>query len=84
MDIQMKTCPWEKINDFQSYSEFERFVAWMDDQVKSATAEETTVQKPYIGANTFREKWYRHVESGKTWRLVWPDAPFAGVFEPVE
>jgi len=80
----MKTCPWEKINEFQSYSEFERFVSWIDEQVKSGVAEELLVRKPYIGATTFREKWYRHVVSGKTWRLVWPDGPFTGIFEPVD
>jgi len=80
----MKTCPWEKINEFQSYSEFERFVSWIDEQVKSGVAEELQVRKPYIGATTFREKWYRHVASGKTWRLVWPDGPFTGIFEPVD
>jgi hypothetical protein len=80
----MNACPWEKISDFQSYSEFERFVAWMHNQVESGTVEELPVRKPYIGATTFREKWYRHIASGKTWRLVWPDAPFTGIFEPVE
>lgn len=80
----MKACPWEKISDFQTYSEFERFVAWVEEQVKSGTAEELPVRKPYIGATTFSEKWYRHIASGKIWRLVWPDAPFTGIFEPVE
>ena len=80
----MKTCPWEKIADFQSLSEFNRFVDWMIEQVKSGHAEELPVRKHYIGATTFREKWYRHIASGKTWRLVWPDAPFTGIFEPVE
>ena len=79
----MKACPWEKIIDFQSYSEFERFVDWMDEQVKSGVAEELPIQKPYIGATTFQEKWFRHIPSRETWRLVWPDAPFTGVFEPV-
>lgn len=80
----MKTCPWERISDFRSYAEFERFVAWMEEQVRSANAEESSVRKPYLGATTFREKWFRHIESGTTWRLVWPDAPFTGTFEPVE
>jgi hypothetical protein len=84
MDNQMSACPWKEISDFQSYSEFERFVLWMDDQVKSAIAEELPVRKPYNGATTFREKWYRHNASGMAWRLVWPDAPFTGVFEPLE
>jgi len=80
----MKACPWERISNFRSYSEFERFVAWINEQLKSAIAEELPVQKPYIGATTFRERWFLHIESGKVWRLVWPEAPFAGIFEPVE
>jgi hypothetical protein len=80
----MKTCPWKKIADFQSLSEFDRFVDWITAQVNSGQAEELPIGKPYIGATTFREKWFHHTASGQTWRLVWPDAPFTGVFEPVE
>lgn len=80
----MNTSLWEKIADFQSLNEFNRFVDWMSDQVRSGRAEELPVQKPYLGATTFREKWFRHVASGRTWRLVWPDPPFTGAFEPVE
>jgi len=80
----MNACPWEKISDFRSYSEFERFVEWMDEQVESAVAVELPVERPYIGATTFREKWFRHTATGMTWRLVSPDPPFTGVFEPVD
>jgi hypothetical protein len=79
----MSACPWETIRDFQSCSEFERFVVWIEEHVSAGTAEELPVRKPYIGA-MFREKWYRHGASQTTWRLVWPDEPFKGVFEPVE
>jgi len=79
----MSACPWETIRDFRSYWEFERFVVWIEEHVSAGTAEELPVRKPYIGA-MFREKWYRHGASQTTWRLVWPDAPFRGVFEPVE
>jgi hypothetical protein len=77
----MNTCPWEKISDFQSLSEFNRFVEWMADQTKSGAAEEIPVEKTYLGGNTFREKWFRHIASGQIWRVVWPDAPFKGIFE---
>lgn len=80
----MNICSWEKIDDFQSLVEFNRFVVWMEEQVKSGEATTVQVLNPYIGATTFREKWFRHIKSGQTWRLVWPDAPFTGVFEPVE
>ena len=80
----MNACPWEKISDFRSYSEFEQFVAWMDEQVRSAAAVERPVERPYIGATTLREKWFQHTSTGTTWRLVWPDAQFSGIVEPVE
>ncbi len=79
----MNICPWGKINDFQSLSEFNRFVGWMDEQVNAGVAEEIAVERPYVGA-TFKEKWYRHSASKEVWRLVWPDSPFTGVFERVE
>jgi hypothetical protein len=80
----MKDCPWERINEFDSLGEFNGFVDWIAEQTKSAAAEEVPVVKPYLGGNTFREKWFRHVRSESVWRLVWPDGPFHGVFEPVE
>jgi hypothetical protein len=80
----MTTCPWEEIDEFQSPSEFDRFIEWMNAQTKLRSAEEVPVQRPYIGATTFTEKWFRHLPSGDTWRLVWPDAPFKGLFEPVD
>jgi hypothetical protein len=80
----MTTCSWEKINDFRSLNEFDRFVDWITAQANAGAAQEVAVQAPYIGSSTFQEKWFRHVPSGETWRLVWPDPPFRGVFERIE
>lgn len=80
----MKMCPWEKIDDFQISSEFDRYHEWISEQVKLGRAEELPVQKPYSGSTAWQEKWFRHVASGQVWRLVWPDGPFTGTFEPVE
>jgi hypothetical protein len=80
----MKKCPWEKIDDFQSYSEFDGLVEWINNQVISGLAEEFFVEKPYSGSVLFEEKWFRHISSNEIWRLVWPDAPFTGIFERVE
>ncbi|MBC3929991.1 hypothetical protein [Undibacterium sp. CY21W] len=78
----MKKCPWGKIDAFQSISEFNRFVAWMNEQVIANDASETFVKQRYAGASTLDEKWFTHIDSGEVWRLVRPDPPFAGVFEP--
>ena len=79
----MKNCPWEQIDDFRSFNELERFEKWMNQQIISCEAIEEKVMKPYLNAPAFKEKWYCHVKSGQLWRLVWPDGPFAGVFERV-
>jgi hypothetical protein len=79
----MKNCPWEEISDFQHMYEFNRFVEWMNEQVREKIAKEIAVQQPFIGKKTFGEKWYQHAQSGQIWRLVWPDEPFRGLFKKV-
>jgi hypothetical protein len=81
----MKTCFWEKIDDFQNINEFNRFVGWLNEQVKSGEAEEIPTGELYLEEYAgFQEKWFRHIGSGEIWRLVWPDAPFTGLFERVK
>ena len=77
----MKKCTWKKIEDFQSYAEFDQFVEWMNDQIASGHAQELPIEKPYRGTPLFEEKWFLHIDSGQIWRLVWPDAPFTVIFE---
>jgi hypothetical protein len=79
----MSESPWETISGFRSPGEFRRFVEWMREQMKAGVAREVPVAAPYAGAATFEERWFEHSESGKTWRLVSPEPPFDGVFEPV-
>lgn len=83
MGGEVNVCPWEAIDDFASLSEFNRFVSWIDEQVVIGQAVEVEVAAPYLDAPSFTEKWYRHPDSGETWRLVWPDGPFTGLFERV-
>lgn len=80
----MKDCEWDEIQGFTGWFEFEKFTAWMDEKVKSGVAVEVEVKNRYSGSFMRDEKWFRHVRSGQVWRLVWPDPPAAGVFEPVE
>lgn len=79
----MKDCNWEKVNDFRDFDDFNRFVKWIEEQVKSGIAEEVYVKIPYGGSDLFQERWFRHIKSGTIWRLVWPDARFTGIFEKV-
>ena len=83
MDSELKQCPWRTVDGFLSLSEFNRFVAWLNEQVKSGSAQESSVLSPYKDASAFEEKWFVHLETRQTWRLVWPDGPFHGLFEKV-
>jgi hypothetical protein len=83
MDSQVIPCPWDEIEDFQTRGEFDRFVAWLGDQVSDGKTIEVPVAAPYLGATSFTEKWFEHLGSGMVWRLVWPDGPFTGLFERV-
>jgi hypothetical protein len=78
----MKQCPWERISDFDGWNEFNRFEAWLREQIANNTAEEVPVLKSYnIGG--LKEKWFVHKGTKQVWRLLWPEPPFAGLFEKV-
>jgi hypothetical protein len=83
MAREMKTCTWKPIDGFTSHAEFMRFCAWINECVAEKSAEKVPVLDRYQGIQSFTEEWYRHIESGTTWRLVWPDPPFTGLFERV-
>jgi hypothetical protein len=79
----MTKCEWEKIDKFSNYNEFQRFIVWIDDKVKTGVAEEVPVLAHYSGS-FFKEKWFMHKNSRTVWRLVWPEVPFTGVFKLVD
>lgn len=80
---EMISCPWEHIEAFNGWAEFERFESWMREQIAIGSAEERPVMKPYNQICDFKEKWFAHKQSLQVWRLVWPDPPFSGLFEQV-
>lgn len=80
---EMSDCEWVEIHGFRGWPEFDKFTVWADEQVKAGVAIEVPVEKFYSGSSIIEQKWLRHVLSGQVWRLVWPDPPFEGVFEPV-
>lgn len=70
----------EKIDEFKSIWEFERFQKYIDGLVNEGELVEIAVQKPYAG---FPEQWFRCNGCQQAWRLVHPDFPFKGVWEKV-
>lgn len=77
------TAEWEEIHGFHSMAEYERFSKWLDAVIADGVAHQMPVGRPY-SSPYFPERWVRHGETGRVWRLVGPEAPFRGVFLPVE
>ena len=76
-------CGWKPTDGFQSFSDYQRLLSTITEQVRAGQAHETKVRKPYSGLQTLDERWYRCPSSGETWRLIAPDPPFPGLFQPV-
>lgn len=74
----------ERIDGFSSPGEYARFERWIEERVQRGELEPAAVRARYSGLHTTDERWYRTLPEGKFWRLVAPDPPFTGVFEPVE
>ena len=76
------SCTWEVIDEFQSHSEFVRFIAWIESQVSEKMASEIPVKDTYAGSG-FTERWFQCSASQSAWRLVYPDGPFHGYWGAV-
>lgn len=86
MDKKMtNSCNWEEIREFQSISEFVRFCDCLSGQIDAGLVEVVVADKPsddLIFGLT--ERRYFCKSSGEIWRLISPDAPFGGLWEPVK
>lgn len=81
-------CPWEEVDGFTSLVEFRSFERWMTGQVSGGLARQVPVAVPYRhgdgdGGIVLVEVWYLHLQSRETWRLVWPEPPFDGIFKKI-
>ena len=74
---------WEEIHGFTSPGEYKRFVQYIEGQVVSGAAEELPADPLYGKGMIYGGRWFRDVQTGAIWRLVAPDPPFRGLWEPV-
>lgn len=79
----IKGCVWEEIRGFASPGEYERFVRYIEGQVAAGQAEEIAVDPNYGRGEIYGGRWFRDLDSSQVWRLVPPDFPFTGLWEPV-
>jgi hypothetical protein len=79
----MSASAWEEIHGFESPGEYARFVRYVERQVDEDHVREEAVDPDYGAGMIFGGRWFRDLESGELWRLVPPDPPFRGCWEPV-
>jgi len=75
----------EEIDSFESESEYEKFLKYIEELLALGTIEEIASGPNYYEG--FGEisgaRWFMHKKSGNVWRLVPPDYPFRGLWKPV-
>ena len=74
---------WAEIHGFASPAEYGRFVRYIEDQVSMGVARERDADPSYAKGMVFGGRWFEDIETREVWRLVPPDFPFRGLWEPV-
>jgi hypothetical protein len=74
---------WERRVGFRSEREFLEFRASLLEAVEDGDARTVEVDPNYGRAMIYGGEWFENPASGEVWRLVQPDSPFMGVWEPV-
>ncbi len=80
----MSGSAWEEIRGFATPGEYSRFVRYLEEQVSAGQAEEIPADPGYGPGQIYGGRWFLDPESGEVWRLVPPDFPFKGLWEPVQ
>jgi hypothetical protein len=74
---------WKEVCGFASPGEYHRFVRYIEDQVASGVVRELRVDPLYGKGMIYGGQWFQNLETGGVWRLIQPDPPFPGCWEPV-
>jgi hypothetical protein len=74
---------WDEIHGFASPGEYKRFVQYIEGQVASGVAKEQPTDPLYGKGMIYGGRWFQDVTTGAIWRLVAPDPPFLGLWEPI-
>lgn len=74
---------WEEIHGFESLGEYNRFYQYIEAQVKAGYVRETEPDPDYDYGEIYGGRWFEDIDSGEVWRLIEPDFPFKGLWEPV-
>jgi hypothetical protein len=74
----------EEIHGFISPGEYRSFVDFVEGHVKAGNLKEVPADPKYGRGEIYGGRWFKDTRTGETWRLVPPDYPFKGLWEPVK
>jgi hypothetical protein len=74
----------KEIHGFDSPREYTRFLRYLEGQVEVGAVREVEPQEEYSKGEIYGGRWFEDVASREVWRLVPPDFPFKGLWEPVD
>lgn len=73
-----------EIHGFCSPWEYIRFVQYIEVQVRAGHIIEIEPDSEYGYREVYGGRWFKVIGSGEVWRLIEPDFPFKGLWEPVQ
>ncbi len=74
---------WFEIHGFSTLDEYQRFLRYLADQIEAGLVSEVEADPSYVRGCICGGRWFVYHETGEKWRLVEPDIPFTGLWEPV-
>jgi hypothetical protein len=74
---------WKEIHGFRSPGEYDSFMKFLGEHITSRQIEEIEIDENYHDGEIYGGRWFKNLETGQIWRLVPPDPPFTGLWEPV-
>lgn len=79
----MQSGKWYPIRGFETPSEYRCFVQYIEARIHDGTVVEMAVDPACGVEGIYGGRWFRENATRRTWRLVEPDFPFRGIWEPV-
>jgi hypothetical protein len=81
--VKIGNCPWEEIHGFTVPSEYNCFIKYIEKQIHNNEVEEIEINPDYGFGEIYGGRWFKYLVTGEIWRLIAPDFPFKGLWEPL-
>lgn len=74
---------WHEIDEFKTPEEYDRFQQKINELVNLGEIREIPVSPDCGPGEIYGGRWFLNQQTEQVWRLVAPDFPFRGLWEPL-